>query len=206
MIKTIASTRFSFILLLSLMIPLPSAAETNGEAIYYVGNKGCVMCHRNEFADWEKSKHARAFELLKPNKRRKAKAHADLDPKKDYSLEYNSKQKCLKCHTTGFGKDGGFKDIESTPNMVGVGCESCHGPGSVYRTIHKAKRARFTREEVVAAGQTYGSVDPQVCEKCHRNKDAPMNPKLDKKYIFEHGKSLKNTREIHQYYEQIGKH
>ena len=169
----------------------------------YVGWKGCAVCHRDEARDWSRSKHAKAWELLKPGKRRSAKKHAGLDPEKDYQT---TKEKCVKCHTTGYRKPGGFQDTKTTPEMVGIQCEMCHGPGSEYRKIHKAKRANFTKAEVKAAGQTYGSVDETVCRKCHENKDSPMLPSVDKKYKFVLEERLKIHRAFHKFYPLVGKH
>jgi hypothetical protein len=35
---------------------------------------------------------------------------------------------CLKCHVTGFEKENGFWDIETSRDMAGIQCEQCHGP------------------------------------------------------------------------------
>lgn len=168
----------------------------------YVGNKGCVNCHKSEAQDWQFSNHGKVFELLEPGKRSSAKIKAALDPDKDYRND----EKCLKCHTTGAGKEGGFVDIESTPDMGAAGCEMCHGPGSEYREIHKANPLAFKRSETRAAGQIYASRgDKMVCEKCHGDK-SPFKPSVDPKYKFDLQQKLKKNEAFHQYYELDGKH
>ena len=167
----------------------------------YVGTEGC-KCHKSEIADWEFSKHAKAFDLLKAGEKKSSKKKAKLDPDKDYS----SDEKCLKCHATGYKEEGGFVDENSTPAMAGVGCESCHGPGSDYRALHKDKSLSFTRAEAKGHGATYGSVDEAVCDVCHKGKENPFTPEVDKKYTFVHSDALKENRSFHDYYELEGTH
>ena len=76
----------------------------------YLGTKKCKMCHFKEHRTWKATKHASNFDALKG------------DEVKDPD--------CLKCHTTGYGKPGGFVSVEATPGLKGTGCEGCHGPGS----------------------------------------------------------------------------
>lgn len=169
----------------------------------FVGPENCKSCHKDEYADWERSKHARAFELLQAGKRKGAKKKAGLDPDKDYTHD----QKCLKCHTTGYGEPGGFESIETTAHRAGIGCEMCHGPGERYREIHKTQRLDFKRADTKAAGQTYGSEDPQVCKKCHGHADSPFTSKVDDKYTDDVGALMKqNFRAFHDFYELIGDH
>lgn len=71
----------------------------------YIGAKKCKICHKEEFASWEVTVHAKAFDLLK-----------DDEKKND---------KCIACHTTGTTK---YNEL-----LEGVQCEACHGPGADYK-------------------------------------------------------------------------
>jgi len=61
-------------------------------------------------------------------------------------------EECLKCHATG-GK----------AEFPGVGCESCHGPGSDYKSMKVMK----DHEAAVAAGLILP--DEGTCKGCHEN-------------------------------------
>jgi hypothetical protein len=39
---------------------------------------------------------------------------------------------CVACHTVGFGEEGGFVSGDETPELEGVQCENCHGPGGAH--------------------------------------------------------------------------
>ena len=103
------------IIALSLIISIPSYAETEPS---YVGSKVCAQCHEQQYNNFKKhSKKATSWESI-----------SVMKPKlKDFELK-----QCYECHTTGFGKKGGFVSFESTPQLAEVGCETCHGPGSVH--------------------------------------------------------------------------
>lgn len=166
----------------------------------FVGVDGC-KCHRQEITDWERSKHAKAFELLEAGKKETKKKKAGLDDK-----DYTKEARCIKCHTTGYRESGGFEDLASTPKMAGIGCEMCHGAGSEYRNLHKEKTTKFTRDEARAAGQRFGSVDPSVCGSCHGHKDNPFKPEVDESYKFDLQEALKDSRAFHKLYPLEGKH
>ena len=63
---------------------------------------------------------------------------------------------CFKCHTTGYGEAGGFKSAEETPDLKNLGCEACHGPGSLH-----AESGDPTDLAV--------KVNLQVCIPCHNS-------------------------------------
>lgn len=79
-------------------------------------------------------------------------------------------QKCNGCHTTGLNKQtGDFVEY-------GVGCESCHGPGSLHvqnkkilhldecRTCHNSGSLK---EELEKQDDITVSIKPAVCGQCH---------------------------------------
>lgn len=162
----------------------------------YVGYESCAMCHKAQYEDWRRSTHARAFELLKPGERRAPKKKAGLDPARNYTND----QDCLRCHTTGFRESGGFVSVRDTPERAGIGCEMCHGPGELYREIHKSRRGQLERAELITAGQRYASVDPSVCTSCHEHEDTPFQPEVDDKYVFDPPERLTKVRSYHRSY------
>ncbi|MDT8316638.1 MAG: cytochrome c family protein [bacterium] len=193
--KTVALSFFTQLPLLFIFAgPLFAAPK-------YVGSEGC-KCHRSEIMNWEESRHAKAFELLLPNKRKAAKKRAGLNPITDYSRD----KKCIKCHVVGYMAEGGFADIETTSMMAGVGCESCHGPGGKYRILHGKKPRTFTRRETMELGQVYASTDSSVCTKCHGHADSPFQPSVHEKYRFNTEKALTETATFHNYYPMKSKH
>ena len=146
-----------------------------GDEATYVGSSKCKPCHFKQANSWAQTKMAKALDVLAPGVNAEAKTKAGLDPKKDYSKD----PKCLKCHTTGYGKTGGFTTIEATPAMVGVGCEMCHGPGSKYIEIMRANKL-YKKAEVAAAGLV-SPPTKEHCLHCHN----PESPFVGKDYVFD---------------------
>jgi len=84
----------------------------------YVGSKVCMGCHPKEYESFSKySKKAHSSQSVKI-----------MAPK----LTPAELQGCFACHTTGYGKPGGFVSFEKTPELADAGCEVCHGPGSAH--------------------------------------------------------------------------
>ncbi len=84
----------------------------------YVGSKACAQCHETEYANFSRyAKKAHSFDSV-------AKMADKLTP--------SELAQCYKCHTTGYGKPGGFVSPQQTPHLKNAGCEVCHGPGSMH--------------------------------------------------------------------------
>jgi len=89
--------------------------ELNGP---FVGSQQCESCHEPSYKVWKRSGHAKAWETL-----------VRADPPRHHDPE------CISCHVVGwnaqkyFPYQSGFWSEKQTPDLVAVGCESCHGPG-----------------------------------------------------------------------------
>ncbi|MBF0274543.1 MAG: cytochrome c family protein [Nitrospinae bacterium] len=163
----------------------------------YLGNKGC-NCHKTESKDWQKSPHGKAFDSLFADKRSRNQNKTLNKLGIDYKKDYNEDEKCLKCHVVGYKQAGGYQDASSSENLQGVGCEMCHGAGSNYADIHEKKEATYTKAELKAAGELFPKNDPQVCLKCHDNKESKFNAEEDKQYKFDHADMVKVEKAWHK--------
>jgi len=136
----------------------------------YVGSKKCKMCHLKEWKSWAETKMARSFEVLKAGGRAEAKTRAGLDPARDYTAD----PACVPCHVTGHGKPGGFVDIASTPDLAGVGCEVCHGPGGTYlQPEHMSLKNKSYQKTALVAVGLVDTVGEAQCTTCH-NAESPF--------------------------------
>lgn len=119
----------------------------------FVGSQACQSCHAGEHETWTKSAHARSVTSLE----------------KAGKMKQND---CLKCHTTGFGRTGGFPTgaaVAQHRDLAVVGCESCHGPGGEHVKSDAPKIGN-----VLSLGDKCDScVILQICGSCH---DAANDP------------------------------
>ena len=87
----------------------------------FVGSQACADCHTKANEIWKATPHAHAIDTL-----------VKLEPARHFDPE------CLSCHVVGWRPQqfdilaSGYLSLEKTPHLVGVGCESCHGPGSAH--------------------------------------------------------------------------
>lgn len=130
------------------------------------------MCHDAWHRDFEESPKGRSFTALMAGEDVESKAKAGLNPQHDYTRDAH----CLACHAVGFGKPGGYavpavndrQAVRDAREREGVGCESCHGPGSefiqVMRRIRDQERP-YQPAELHAAGLRRITLDD--CMECH---------------------------------------
>ena len=94
------------------------SSGASSEATYVGGSKCLLKCHMREVANFKNNKHTKAYTAIASTKGYQTRK------------EKGEEGACLICHTTGYGKPGGFVDEKTTPDHAMVGCEACHGPGS----------------------------------------------------------------------------
>lgn len=156
----------------------------------YVGAEKCKQCHEKQFKDWQETRMARSFEVLKPGVAVEAKRIAKIDPNTDFTHD----AACLPCHTTGYGLVGGFSSIEQTPHMAGVTCEACHGPGGGYvETVMSRDKPTFLAKDAVEKGLQYPPTEA-VCRVCH-NENSPF---VGMDYVFDFKERV--SRGTHHHY------
>lgn len=126
-----------------------------------VGPDKCKTCHKAEFTAWSATKHAKAFDALKP--------------------EEQTKAECVGCHVTGKTAEG--------VAVNGVTCESCHGAGSEYRkpTIMSAAKykadAAAQRKVAIEAGMIIPT--EATCKTCHKAEGNPNFVERDFKTLMD---------------------
>jgi len=131
----------------------------NAQSAQYIGAAKCKMCHNKaekgeQYNKWLASPHAKAMASLKG---------ADL-----------KNPKCLKCHSTAASVDQSL--VASITVEEGVSCESCHGPGSLYKvaTVMKDMKLAMSKGMIMP--------DEKVCKKCHNEESPNYKPFNFKEY------------------------
>lgn len=128
------------------MVGGPAAAGAR-----YVGTTSCTPCHVSAAATHSASKHGRSLASL-------------------ITKGYRHDPDCLRCHVTGLDLPDGFKRRgEDAPqaHLGQVGCETCHGRGSVHVAERTAGRP---------GSGSLQPVTPATCQRCH---DGENSPKFD---------------------------
>lgn len=147
-----------FVLCLTLLI----AGTVSAQTFKYIGADKCKVCHNKpakgeQYNKWAKDPHSQALKSLANQK--------SIDyAKKNGITDATKDPKCLKCHSTydavAANLRGGILATE------GVSCESCHGPGSAY------KSPAIMKNQALALKNGLIIPDEKVCKTCHN----PENP------------------------------
>ena len=115
----------------------------------YVGAAKCKTCHAKEFTTWSESLHAKAFDKL--------------------PAEDRTKPECVACHVTGHGKPAA-----QGAALEGVQCETCHGPGSLYKAVSIMSKKAYEAdpEGMHKKSLEAGLLVPTeaTCKGCHNEK------------------------------------
>jgi hypothetical protein len=124
----------------------------------YIGSAACGKCHPHAEKVWKASKHSHAYKTL-------------VDAKHPSLRQYDGE--CIVCHTVGFGYQSGFTNEKDTAKLENVGCESCHGPGSLHKRNPDDKEWQRRMNLPWAEARQKGDVKAKnlaiekVCVTCH---------------------------------------
>ncbi|MEN2995108.1 MAG: cytochrome c family protein [Thermodesulfovibrio sp.] len=123
------------IIIFIIIIFLPCIAFSD-----YVGSEKCKTCHPRQYENFTKfSRMSQSFSGVEKMKNK---------------ITPEELKGCYECHTTGYGKKGGFVSVEKTPHLKNTGCEVCHGPGKKHVKTRKKEDIR-------------GKLTTKICEPCH---------------------------------------
>ncbi len=115
------------------LLPRPAPPGTAS----YIGSERCGSCHAAALAWWKGQAHGHAYATL-------------VGRDSQYNLS------CVGCHVTGYNQPGGSTVVHNQ-GLTNVGCESCHGPGSLHAADPHDKGSHDVRRQV----------PEEVCRHCH---------------------------------------
>jgi hypothetical protein len=144
----------------------------------FVGSAVCADCHTTAAEVYENTPHFHATDTI-----------VKLDPPRQFDPE------CVSCHATGwepqkyFPFESGFLGLKETPDLVGNGCENCHGPAGRHvaaetgeidaseeemERLRAALRLKVVDNEGNKEGQVFkeGGV-VEMCMECHDLDNSP---------------------------------
>ncbi|MDR0337283.1 MAG: hypothetical protein LBI18_09355 [Planctomycetaceae bacterium] len=142
--------------------PIPNRRAVEGGK--FVGSKSCADCHELSFQVWRKSRHANAWRSLAET----SKPSRTFDPE------------CIACHTVGWSPveflpyEHGFLGEKETPQLLDVGCESCHGPGENHVKAEQNSNAALQEQHrKMIRLPLEANVAKKVCIQCHDGDNSP---------------------------------
>lgn len=141
----------------------------------YVGSEKCQKCHEEAYKIWKATPHSHAYQTL-------------VTAKRPSLRQYDGE--CIKCHVTGFGYISGFQNEKATPLLKNVGCENCHGPGSMHVRNHQSNKPDKELDALMNPYRMPPNETPDAkkqrmlqidlsCQKCH-DSDNDVNWKIEK--------------------------
>jgi hypothetical protein len=156
----------------------PAVRHAFGEGYRFLGSEKCAECHDVEYDIWKESHHnLYAYKSLTV-----AYAQTSDDPSLSQRVRVDRihDPECINCHTTGWDAqdvvrfESGFTGVETTPHLMGVHCESCHGPGSRHVELEENGGA----EDLLLAERrkmhlSTDTAEVRLCIKCHDFENSP---------------------------------
>jgi hypothetical protein len=140
---------------LQAMPPVPGLRNPGNGVPTYIGTEACKKCHEDAYDVWKKTPHSHAYQTL-------------VDAKRPSLRQFDGE--CIVCHTVGFGYKSGFTSAVQTKQLENVGCESCHGPGSLHAKNPENEEWKARMNQLwrgAAPNRKELKIETQLCITCH---------------------------------------
>lgn len=134
------------------MAPVPGLRNPGDGKPTYIGTEACKKCHEHAYDIWVKTPHAHAYKTL-------------VEAKRPSLRQYDAE--CIVCHTVGFGYNSGYTDEVKTKHLENVGCESCHGPGSLHAKNPENQEWRDRMNQHWRGAKKKNDAIERFCQTCH---------------------------------------
>lgn len=159
----------TILILVAAMMVFGMSTTVLAEDGLYIGAAKCFTCHKkdksgNQMQKWLDSDHSKAYETLASDASKAIAAEMGIE-------DAQKAEQCLKCHVTAAGAPAEAFDPKAKYKLEdGVGCESCHGPGSTYKSSKVMKAITSGTTEGVSVGLV--AITAETCTGCH-NEESP---------------------------------
>ena len=151
----------------------------------FIGSATCANCHDEEFEIWEDGVDGNG------GPHEKATVSLEKNPNDDRVwVQRHYDPECISCHATGWNAQNfypyktGFMKL-ADDDLLGNGCENCHGPGSAHvemedlvaggQQVDPVARIQRTREMYLSVSEARAN----ACKECHDLDNSPDFLELD---------------------------
>jgi len=146
----------------------------------YVGSEACKQCHKQAYKVWKEHPHSHAHETLKVRAKRPSLRQFDGE--------------CLICHVTGFAIKTGFQSEAESPKLLNVGCEACHGPGSMHVANTRNVKLRTAMNPFKSKpGEDPKKLEDRIFNSCFKCHDPDNSVNFDSAHFPEYFKKTFHT-------------
>ena len=142
-------------------------AHSSGDQ--FVGSEVCGECHTIAYDIWKETPHFHATDSI-------------IQPDNDRGgIERHYDPECVSCHATGWNPQkyypyvSGYLHPDTTPALVGSGCENCHGPGKAHVDVEygdveveEAEQERLRKQMILSFDKAMDK-----CLECHDLDNSP---------------------------------
>lgn len=133
----------------------------------YIGVKACGRCHKSEkqgkqLSIWQESIHSHAYKTLQSEESN------SIIKEMGFDKPATELKECLVCHASGWDVDEKFVE-KGFKVEDGVQCETCHGPGSEYKSLKIMKNRELALQNGLV--KVFENTE-EFCRLCH-NPDSP---------------------------------